>query len=74
VRLFASEGTTPMHWLWERRLREAHRLLSNQVVSRVKDAALAAGFSDMSHFSRAFRAAFGQSPLEVLTRNRTRGP
>lgn len=66
VRLFASEGDTPMRWLWRRRLDSAYRLLAERRVARVQDAAFASGFLDMSHFSRAFRAAFGRTPLEVL--------
>lgn len=66
VRLFAAEGDTPMHWLWGRRLDAAYRLLAERRVAQVQEAALASGFLDMSHFSRAFRAAFGKTPLEVL--------
>lgn len=66
VRLFAKEGETPMRWLWRRRLDSAYRLLAERRVSHVHEAAIECGFVDMSHFSRAFRAAFGHSPLEVL--------
>jgi AraC-like DNA-binding protein len=34
----------------------------------VTDAALDFGFSDLSHFSRAFKAMFGKSPNALLRR------
>ena len=61
-RLFADEGTTPMRWLWQQRLARSYQALSEGKFSQVTDVALAYGFSDTSHFSRAFKSAFGQSP------------
>ena len=69
-RLFAREGTTPIRWLWQQRLNAAYLALVERRTNRVTDAAFNFGFSDAAHFSRAFRAAFGQSP-ELVRRGRT---
>jgi len=68
IRLFAAEGVTPMRWLLAQRLRAAHDALANGTAHSVTDAALACGFSDLSHFSRCFRAAYGRTAQEVLQR------
>lgn len=68
-RLFALEGTTPMRWVWETRLQACHRQLSAARPGRVTDVALACGFSDLSHFCRAFKAHFGVSPGAVAKRH-----
>jgi AraC-like DNA-binding protein len=65
-RLFAREGTTPIRWLWQQRLAASFKALAEGHVSQVTDAALSFGFSDPSHFSRAFKAAFGQSPQNLV--------
>ncbi|WP_063779965.1 helix-turn-helix domain-containing protein [Bradyrhizobium pachyrhizi] len=61
-RLFASEGTTPIRWLWQQRLNASYAALAEGHVCQVTDAAMTFGFSDMSHFSRSFKKAFGKSP------------
>lgn len=57
----AATGRTPAAWLLERRLAEAHRLLTS---SREPVAAIAGrtGFGDPFHFSRCFRRRYGVSP------------
>ncbi len=64
-RLFAAKGTTPIRWLWQQRLAASYKALSEGRVDNVTDAALSTGFSDMSHFSRAFKREFGQLPHTV---------
>lgn len=67
-RIFASEGTTPIRWLWQQRLVTSYRALSEGRVDSITAAALGAGFTDMSHFSRAFKREFGCLPNEVHRR------
>jgi AraC-like DNA-binding protein len=64
-RMFATEGTTPIRWLWQQRLTASYQALSEGHVGSVTEAALSFGFSDVSHFSRAFKRAFGTSPQEI---------
>jgi len=61
-RAFAANGTTPMRWLWRQRLDAAHRALALDRARSVMDIAFSYGFSDVSHFNRVFRKAFGTSP------------
>ena len=68
-RLFAAEDTTPIRWLWQQRLAASFKALTEGRATQVTDAALSCGFTDVSHFSRAFRATFGQSP-RVFVRHR----
>jgi len=56
-RLFAKIGTTPMRWVWQRRLQASHSALSEGCATSVTDAAFQFGFSEVSHFSRSFKAA-----------------
>ena len=68
-RLFASEGTTPIRWLWQQRLAASYNALCEGRVVQVTDAALDFGFKDVSHFSRAFKAAFGVTPRSLVRRH-----
>ncbi|HSV53080.1 MAG TPA: helix-turn-helix domain-containing protein [Burkholderiaceae bacterium] len=61
-RLFAEESTTAMRWLWQQRLEASRRALVEGRARNVTEAAYGAGFSDLSHFSRCFRQAFGVLP------------
>jgi AraC-like DNA-binding protein len=60
-RLFESEGTSLMQYVWERRLARCRRDLSDpaQRHRSISEIALANGFNNLSHFSRAFHARFG---------------
>ncbi|MER5171150.1 helix-turn-helix domain-containing protein [Thioclava sp. GXIMD2076] len=59
ARLFAHEDTTPTRWLWSQRLERARMMICEADGARITEIALACGFSDISHFSRAFKAEFG---------------
>ena len=65
-RVFASEGTTAIRWLWDQRLRLAHELLCSSSSLNVSDVAIRCGFSDFSHFSRAFKKRYNQRPSTML--------
>jgi AraC-like DNA-binding protein len=67
-RLFAMAGTTPMRWLWQQRLAASYAALAEGRALSVTDAAMAFGFSDLSHFSRTFKLSFGKAPHELLRR------
>ena len=54
-------GTTPKQWLIERRLAHAQALLADQQWS-VTDAAVEAGYTNVSHFIAAFKKRYGKTP------------
>ena len=60
-RLFEDEGASLMHYVWERRLARSWRDISDpaQRHRSITEIALANGFNNPSHFSRAFHARFG---------------
>jgi AraC-like DNA-binding protein len=65
--LFDQSGTSFTRFVLEHRLLLAHRLLrdpSNRS-RKISDIAVAAGFSDISYFNRAFKARFGATPTDV---------
>ena len=66
-KLFESEGATFSQFLLEQRLGRVHRLLrDSRLAARTINAiAVGAGFGDLSHFNRAFRRRFGESPTDV---------
>lgn len=55
--------TSPGKWLTERRLKRAKTMLQtgNKTISEI---AFDSGFTNLSHFSRAYKAKFGCSPSE----------
>ena len=63
-RLFEREGTSLMRYVWDRRLTRCHREMTDPAMrSRsVGEIAFAAGFNDLSHFSRSYRARYGCAP------------
>ena len=68
-RTFGAEGTTPMRWVWDRRLDMAYDALSRSRVRNVTEAAYSFGFKDIAHFSRSFSRKFGTAPNLVLRRD-----
>jgi AraC-like DNA-binding protein len=65
-RLFNSEQTSLMRYVWNLRLERCRDdlLRAGTGAQRVTDIAQRWGFSDMSHFSRAFKSRFGVSPRD----------
>ena len=64
---FAATGQSFGMWLLENRLEECKRALCDpaQRASSISEVAYRFGFSDLSHFSKTFRARFGQAPREA---------
>lgn len=66
TRAFARRRQTPMGMVWQLRLEASQRALVEGRARSVTEAAFDHGFSDVSHFSRAFRKAFGCAPHTLL--------
>jgi AraC family transcriptional regulator, positive regulator of tynA and feaB len=66
-RLFEREGTSLMRYVWDRRLARGHRDVIDPAMRdrSVGEIAFAAGFNDLSHFSRAYRARYGCTPRDA---------
>jgi AraC family transcriptional regulator, positive regulator of tynA and feaB len=64
--VFRAENLSVDGWIWERRLTQAHRLLSDPACAALAVAMIAyrCGFTNQAHFSRRFRQRFGCSPSE----------
>jgi len=56
--------TTPEKWLQQKRLEQAHYLISKKK-QRPSEVYLEVGFENLSHFSFAFKKLFGQTPSEL---------
>ena len=73
-RLFETEGRTFSRFVLQKRLDLVHRALmdARQRHKNIGGIALEHGFGDLSAFTRAFRAHFGESPRDVRNRSFTR--
>jgi len=69
-RLLEQSGTSFTAHVTELRLQKALALLVGPLNGRIIDVALQAGFNDISHFNRLFRARFGDTPSGVRARSR----
>src|SRR5699024_5721322 len=68
ARLFNDHvGTTPHRRYLAMRLDRAQRLLAESWLS-VTQVAVATGFNHLAHFSRAYKARFGESPRTTIRR------
>lgn len=70
--LFESDGTTFSRFLLDQRLACAHRMLTNPLLAEqtISTTVYEAGFGDLSHFNRAFRRRYGETPSDVRARSR----
>lgn len=66
IRAFARHQKTPMATIWHERLLSSRRAIEHGRARTVSQAAMESGFSDFSHFSHAFRKAFGVAPSALL--------
>jgi AraC-like DNA-binding protein len=55
-------GYSPFYFSKQRRLLKAREALRNSCICSVTEVAYMCGFTDLSHFSRDFSAAFGEKP------------
>ncbi|WP_409518806.1 helix-turn-helix domain-containing protein [Paraburkholderia sp. LEh10] len=71
-RLFKTEGSSLMRYVWSRRLELAANLLERCVERsiQVSEIAYRCGFSTPAHFSRAFKARYGMTPRDAIERRR----
>lgn len=69
--LLASEGTSIMRLVWERRLARCRQALEDPAQSHrsVSEIAYGWGFSDMTHFGRRYRDRYGLLPSEWRKRH-----
>jgi len=69
-RLFEAESQSIARWIWSVRLERCHRDLADPALAgrSVTDIAFAWGFNDLAHFSRSFRARYGESPRAYRAR------
>lgn len=69
-RLFAANGLTVARYLASERLARARTIIEADTAGAraLIEIALACGFNDAAHFSRSYRAQFGESPSETRAR------
>ncbi|MEM6281188.1 MAG: AraC family transcriptional regulator [Chloroflexota bacterium] len=69
IRLFKQHvGTTPINYLWQRRINHAIDLLQRTGLS-IGQIAQASGFKTSYHFSRRIRKSTGHTPTEIRNRS-----
>ena len=64
--LFSDEPLTLMKWIWSERLDRCAKELAEPALQNrsIGEIAYSWGFSDLAHFSRAFRERFGRAPRQ----------
>ncbi|WP_075533562.1 helix-turn-helix domain-containing protein [Moritella viscosa] len=60
-------GESPKQWLITKKMTKANSLLANG--SNVTSCALEVGYSNVSHFIRAYKAIYGKTPKEIKNNN-----
>lgn len=69
-RAFAQQGSTPARYLATKRLEVARDMILSARFSSVSEVAMACGFNEFSHFSRAFKTHFGITPRDMMEQAR----
>lgn len=66
-RTFADKGASVKSYIWQQRLEQCRKaLLAPSMANRnISEIAFAWGFNDAAHFSRRYKAAFGESPMQT---------
>jgi len=66
-RTFAENGSSVQSYIWQQRLDQCRReILSPALANRnVSEIAFKWGFNDAAHFSRRYKARFGESPVQT---------
>lgn len=57
-------GTSPSRWLQQKRLEQAYYLISKKG-KKPSDVYIEVGFENLSHFSFAFKKAYGKAPSQI---------
>jgi AraC-type DNA-binding domain-containing proteins len=60
----ATTGQPPIRWIAAQRVRAAQRMIGDGSAMPLADVALATGFADQAHLSRAFRRHVGKTPSQ----------
>jgi len=60
-------GESPKQWLITKKMTKANSLLANGL--NVTNCALEVGYSNVSHFIRAYKAIYGKTPKEIKNNN-----
>lgn len=68
-RAFARNQKTVMSVIWNERLLASRAALKSGRINSVSEVALEYGFTDFSHFSHAFKKAFGITPRDDFKKN-----
>ena len=66
-RTFADHGVSIQNYIWQQRLEQCRKEIMTPSLAnrRVSEIAFKWGFNDASHFSRRYKAYFGESPVET---------
>ncbi|GGC12138.1 transcriptional regulator [Marinobacterium zhoushanense] len=66
-RTFAENGLSVQNYIWQQRLEQCRKdILAPSLANRsVSEIAFKWGFNDASHFSRRYKAHYGESPVET---------
>ncbi|MCS2607838.1 helix-turn-helix domain-containing protein [Halomonas dongshanensis] len=66
-RLFAAQGVSVQNYIWQQRLARCRKTLHSphQVNRSISEIAFECGFNDAAHFSRRYKAYYGETPQQT---------